>query len=169
MPHVAHVAFLNFAEIHPSDEVADSEKVLLSFDLITEVWLKHGTPLTDPRVLYSGLHLIENDNSDKLLKTLRCNLCPNLSHKVKRQFVHSRLHAHYFHLPWTILEEIIANNQCSSITKGGIYHMKHNVHTTFYHGRGLAWNWMLNGINAWYLHILHFFTLYRRTHPNPVY
>ena len=37
MPHVAHVAFLNFAEIHPSDEVADSEKVLLSFDLITEV------------------------------------------------------------------------------------------------------------------------------------
>ena len=30
------------------------------------------------------------------------------------------------------------------ITKGSIYHIKHNVHTTFCHGRGLTWNLTFN-------------------------
>ncbi len=47
----------------------------------------------------------------------------------------------------------LADDQCFSITKGSIYHIKHNVHTTFYHR---SWNWTFNGsIYAWYLHILH--------------
>ncbi len=57
----------------------------------------------------------------------------------------------------------IADDQCSSITKSNIYHMKHNVHTNFYHGSGLTWYWMFNRIIYYlsYLHILRF-TLYGR-------
>ena len=32
----------------------------------------------------------------------------------------------------------LADDQCSSITKGNICHTKHSVHTTFYHGSGLT-------------------------------
>ena len=38
----------------------------------------------------------------------------------------------------------LADNQCSSITKGSIYHIKHMSITTFYHGSGLTWHWASN-------------------------
>ncbi len=39
----------------------------------------------------------------------------------------------------------LADDQCSSITKGSIYHIKHNVHTASYHSSGLTRNFMFNG------------------------
>ena len=50
----------------------------------------------------------------------------------------------------------LADNQCSSMTKGSIYHIKHMSNTTFYHGSGLTWNCMFNGsiYHVLYLHIL---------------
>ncbi len=41
----------------------------------------------------------------------------------------------------------LADNHFSSITKGSTYyrHIKHNVHTTFYHSSGLIRNWMFYG------------------------
>ncbi len=51
----------------------------------------------------------------------------------------------YFLLPCKIHEEItVVDDQCSSITKESIYHIKH-VHTTFYHSSGLTRNLMFNG------------------------
>ncbi len=40
-----------------------------------------------------------------------------------------------------------------------IYHIKHYVYTTFYHGSGLIWHWTLNRsiYYVWYLHILRFY------------
>ena len=51
----------------------------------------------------------------------------------------------------------VAHNQCSSITEGRIYHIKH---TTFYHGSGLIWNLIFYGsiYNVWYF----VYTLYNR-------
>ncbi len=51
----------------------------------------------------------------------------------------------------------LADDQCSSITKGSIYHIKH-VHTTFYQVGELNRNWTFNGsiYHEWYLRILHF-------------
>ena len=54
----------------------------------------------------------------------------------------------------------LADDQWTSITKGGIYHIKHNnIHTTFYHGSGLTWNCTFNGsiYHVRYLHILCFY------------
>ncbi len=42
------------------------------------------------------------------------------------------------------------DDQCSSITKDCIYHIKYNVHTAFNHGSGSI-------SYAYYLHILHFY------------
>ena len=39
----------------------------------------------------------------------------------------------------------LADDDCSSITKGSIYHSKTYIHTTFYHSSGLTRNLMLNG------------------------
>ncbi len=39
----------------------------------------------------------------------------------------------------------LADDQCSYITKGSIYHIKHYVNTTFYHSSGLTKNEMING------------------------
>ncbi len=51
-----------------------------------------------------------------------------------------------------------ADDQCSSISKGSMYHIKHNGHTTFYHVSGLTWNCMFNRSIYYvkYLHILPF-------------
>ena len=48
----------------------------------------------------------------------------HLPHWVKMQYVHFRLHTTYFLLLRKIPEEL-ADDQCSSITKGSIYHIKH--------------------------------------------
>ena len=37
-------------------------------------------------------------------------------------------------LPWEWIDQKLADHQCSSITKGSIYYIKHHVHTSFYHG-----------------------------------
>ncbi len=54
----------------------------------------------------------------------------------------------------------LADNQCSSITKGSIYHIKHDyVHKTFYPIRRLTRNLTFNGSIYYvlYLQILHFY------------
>ncbi len=50
----------------------------------------------------------------------------------------------------------LAGDQCSSITKGSIYHIKH---TTFYHNSGLTRNMTFNGSICYvlYLQILRFY------------
>ena len=45
-----------------------------------------------------------------------------LPNKVKTQYLHFRVHAEYFHLPWKLLKKL-TDNQCSSI--GNIYYIKH--------------------------------------------
>ena len=59
-----------------------------------------------------------------------------------------------FRLPWKI-----ADDQCSSISKGSNYHIKDNVHTTFQHRRRLTRKLIFNGSIYYvlYLHILHFY------------
>ena len=39
----------------------------------------------------------------------------------------------------------LADDQSSLTTKASLYHIKHYVHTTFYHESGLTWNWTYNG------------------------
>ena len=58
------------------------------------------------------------------------------------QYLHFRFHANYFLLPQMIPE--LADDQCSSTTKGSIYQVKH-VDTIFYRSRGLTQNLMFNG------------------------
>ena len=62
------------------------------------------------------------------------------------QYVHFRSHFDDFLFPWKL-----ADNQCSSITKGSIYYINY-VHTTFKHGSGLTWNFIFVGP-----YILHFY------------
>ncbi len=66
-----------------------------------------------------------------------------LPHKVKMQYLHFRSQAEYFLLSWKFLKWL-ADYQSSSITKGSIYYIKHNVHTTFKHGSWLTRQWMFN-------------------------
>ena len=47
-----------------------------------------------------------------------------LPHQVKMQYLHFRFNANYFLLPWKVPEKLAAD-QCSSITKGCIYCIKH--------------------------------------------
>ena len=61
--------------------------------------------------------------------------------KVKTQYLHFRFHAKYFLLPRKILEEISRQSILFQL-KGSIYHIKHNVHTSFYHSSGLTRNLM---------------------------
>ncbi len=49
--------------------------------------------------------------------------------------MHFRLHGSYFPLPWQIPEKI-ADDQCSSIIKGSIYHIKHISIQPFTMGMG---------------------------------
>ena len=58
-----------------------------------------------------------------------------LPHQVKKHF---RFHANYFLLAWKISEEV--DDQWSSITKGSIYHIKHNYVYIFYHSSELTRN-----------------------------
>ena len=66
----------------------------------------------------------------------------------------------------------LADNKSSSITKGSIYHIKHNtcirsyVHTTFYHSSGLSRNLIFNGSIYYvlYLQILCFYLGRQSTH-----
>ncbi len=47
----------------------------------------------------------------------------------------------------------LADNQYSFITKGSIYHIKHNVDTTFYNESGFTWNCTFN----WSLYSVSYF------------
>ncbi len=44
----------------------------------------------------------------------------------KMQYLHFRLHANYFLLPGRFLKKL-ADDQCTFITKGSIYHIKHII------------------------------------------
>ena len=44
-----------------------------------------------------------------------------------------------------LADDKILLKKYSSITKGSIYHIKHYVHTIFYHTSGLSRNWVFNG------------------------
>ncbi len=71
----------------------------------------------------------------------------NLPFKVKTQHVHFRSHANYILLPKEIPEDLV-DDQCSSITKGCMYHIKH-VYKTVYIIIPWEWidhkKWTLNG------------------------
>ena len=75
--------------------------------------------------------------------------------KVKMQYVHFRLHVNCFLLPWKIPEEISRQSMRFNNSKQYLPY----VHTTFYHGSGLTWNWTFdeNIYHVWYLHILPFY------------
>ncbi len=79
-------------------------------------------------------------------------------HKVKTQYVHFRPHTNYFLLPCKISEEI---SRWSMLFNNQRLYLPYQtyVHTTFYHGSGLAWNFMFNGSISYVLclHILHFY------------
>ncbi len=66
----------------------------------------------------------------------------------------------------------LADDQWSSLTKGSISHIKHYVHTTFYHSSWLTRNLMFNGSIYYvlYLQILRFYlgrqTCVHRMHKN---
>ena len=49
-----------------------------------------------------------------------------------------------FHFHAILSFKKLVDNQCSSITKGSIYHIKYYLHTTFYHSSGLTRNWIFN-------------------------
>ncbi len=74
----------------------------------------------------------------------------------------------FFYL-WRFLKKL-ADNQCSSLvwlTTGTIYHIKHNVYTTFYHESGLTCIWMvMEGSIMFDICTYCVFTLYRRTGSN---
>ncbi len=57
----------------------------------------------------------------------------------------------------------LADDQCSSITIKTVSTISNIIHTTFYHGSGLAKNLMFNGsiYNVLYLHILRFYVVRR--------
>ena len=57
------------------------------------------------------------------IRSTECQGCWCLLYQVKMQYLHFRFHAKYFLLPWNIPEKL-ADDQCSSITKGSIYHIK---------------------------------------------
>ena len=67
------------------------------------------------------------------------------------------MQATFFYLRKNLMK--LADDQCFSITKGSIYHVKHNGHTNFLPWDGLTWNCTLNGSIYYvlYLHILHFY------------
>ncbi len=52
------------------------------------------------------------------------------------QFVHLRLHTNYFLWTWRFLKKL-TDDQCSSITKGSIYHIKHRSIQPF--SMGVDW------------------------------
>ena len=82
-------------------------------------------------------------------------------HKVKRCMCIS----HYIQntLAWKISKEVgRRDDQCSSITKGCIWHIKHNVHTVFNHGSGLIWNCMVKEVPMFDVCTYCIFTLYNR-------
>ncbi len=53
----------------------------------------------------------------------------------------------------------VADDHCSSITKGSIYHIKH-VHTTFYNGSGQTWNCFMEVSFMFDICSYYVFTLY---------
>ncbi len=81
------------------------------------------------------------------------------AHQVKTQYLHFSFHTNY--LLFTYLgrfQKKLAGNQCSSITKGSIYHIKYYVLKIFYHSSGLTK--MLNGSINYVLHWHCVFTRY---------
>ncbi len=69
-------------------------------------------------------------------------------------YLHFRLHTNYTFFYLERFLKKLADNHCSSITKGSIYHIKHiYVHTTFYYSSGLIRNWMFNGSIYYVLHL----------------
>ncbi len=82
----------------------------------------------------------------------------NLPHKLKCSiYISDFIQTTFFYLGRFLKK--LADDQCSSITKGSIYHINHYVHTTFYHSSGLTRNLMFNGSICYvlYLQILHFY------------
>ena len=69
-------------------------------------------------------------------------------HKVKSQYVHFRLHANYFLLPWKIHNEVIRQPKLFNNLR---QYLPSNIHTTF--NMGVDWNWMFKWkylLYVWY-------------------
>ena len=55
---------------------------------------------------------------------------------LKDRAVADKMHSTFFHLG-RFLKKLAPDDQCSSITKDSIYHIKHNNCPLHYHGSGL--------------------------------
>ncbi len=91
-----------------------------------------------------------------------CHILPFLPYKIKMQYMQFRLHVEYFLLPLKIPEEMSRRSMLFNNRREYLLYETY-VHTTFYHGSGLAWNLMFNGsiyeYYVLYLHILCFYFL----------
>ena len=81
---------------------------------------------------------------------------------IQTQYMHFRLHTNYFLLLWKIPEEISRRWMLFNNWRQYLQYQT-CIHTTFYHGSGLTWNWTFNGSihYVWYLHILHFYFVWQ--------
>ena len=83
-----------------------------------------------------------------------------LPNQLKTQYVYFRFHANYFFYLGRFLKKI-EDDQYTSITKGGIYHINHNTFfcIAFYHSGWLTRNYMCKGSIYYvlYLQILRFY------------
>ncbi len=70
------------------------------------------------------------------IKAAQSTCCRSLPCKVKMQYVHFKLYTPCFLLPSKIFLNKLANDQCSLINKGSIYHIKHMSIQPF------AWRWI---------------------------
>ncbi len=75
--------------------------------------------------------------------------CNSVSLIVKTLYLYFRFHANYFLIRLKILRKL-ADNQCSSITKGSIYHIK-NMYIQLFDGRTNGWTdgWMDGRTDGW--------------------
>ncbi len=80
------------------------------------------------------------------------------SHKVRTQYVHLKSHPVYFLLPWITPQDISRRSMLFHNWREYLLYQTY-VHTTFYHGSGLTWNWMFNRSICYvlFLHILRFY------------
>ena len=86
-----------------------------------------------------------------------------LPHQVKMQYLHFNFMQTTFFYLGRFLKKF-ADDQCSSIPKDSIYHIKHNIHTTFYHSGGLTRKIDVEGKYLLYVLYLQILRLYLGRH-----
>ncbi len=88
------------------------------------------------------------------------HLITSLPPEVKTLYLHFRYHANYFLLPWYSWKKL-ADDRCSSITKGSIYHIKHWYIQPFTTAVDCSEIWWLMEVSTMFyncrMQILHFY------------